>query len=223
MSWHLFAVFLVKIFLPVQVDSLLLLWGFKYYCSHYGSLSHLLLYYCVYAVECVAGSICGFALSLVRMRVCGCSIPLFCMFFGSQDEWKWQKKCCKKLIVDFNLCFFPILHYNLAFVFQGTVGRRNTKLRNESVSFVYMRFFLCLTASFVCMLNIGISFSFIKLRSPTSYLCSAFLSIINLINKIGNKNRIINTRFSWRTWQNNACQSLLFTHAFLFLYVPLSG
>lgn len=84
-------------------------------------------------------------------------------------------------------------------------------------------FFKSLTASFVCMLNIGISFSFIKLRSPTSNLCSAFLSIINLINKIANKNRIINTRFSRRTWQNNACQSLLFTHAFLFIYVPLSG
>lgn len=69
------------------------------------------------------------------------------------------------------------------------------------------------------MLNIGISFSFIKLRSPTSNFCSTFLSIINLINKIANKNRIINTRFSRRTWQNNACQSLLFTHAFLFLFV----
>lgn len=128
MSWHLFAVFLVKIFLPVQVDSLLLLWGFKYYCSHYGSLSHLLLH-CVYAVECVAGSICGFALSLVRMRVCGCSIPLFCMFFGSQDEWKWQKKCCKKLIVDFNLCFFSNSSLQFGFCVSGYCRQKKYEIK----------------------------------------------------------------------------------------------
>lgn len=36
------------------------------------------------------------------------------------------------------LCSIPILVYNLAFVFQGTVGRRNTKLRNESVICLYI-------------------------------------------------------------------------------------
>lgn len=163
MSCRLFAVFQWGFFfLSVQVDSLwLLLWGIKYYCSHYGSLSHLLLTLCLrgrvrsrfhYLRFCIV--------SFVRMRVW--LINSLILYVLRIPRWmKVTEKCCKKLIVDFRLCFFfalsnPILHYNLAFVFQGTVGRRNTKLRNESVSFVYLSFFLSLTASFVFMLNIGV-------------------------------------------------------------------
>lgn len=136
------------------------------------------------------------------------------MFFGCRDEWKWQKKCCKKLTVDFLRWFFfkPILRYNLAFVFQGTVGRRNTKLRNESVNSLYN----LVTELRDLLLSSGVLLSFyFKLRSLRSYICSAFLSITNLINKIANKNRIVNTKFSPRTWQNNACQLLLFTQCML--------
>lgn len=118
-----------------------------------------------------------------------------------------RKKCCKKLTVDVYLdvvsFFKPILRYNLAFVFQGTVGRRNTKLRNESVICLYIWAAELLSL----LLGPGVSLSFyFKLSSLKSYLCSAFLSITNLINKIANKNRIVNTKFSRRTWQNNACQ-----------------
>lgn len=106
----------------------------------------------------------------------------------------------------------PILRYNLAFVFQGTVGRRNTKLRNESVISLYI--WVAEPASLLPGPGVSLSFYF-KLRSLRSYLCSAFLSITNLINKIANKNRIINTKFSRRTWQNNACQLLLCTQYML--------
>lgn len=136
--------------------------AFKYYCSHYGSL--LTSFFIVWLY--VRGRMRSRFHCLVRIGicvcVCGCSIPLFCMFFGSQAGWKWQKKCCKKLTVVLNrFAFFrPIPHYNLAFVFQGTVGGRNTKLRNESVIFVY------LSVSFVRMLSIGVLLSMLKLRSP---------------------------------------------------------
>lgn len=96
----------------------------------------------VYAVECVAGSILRFALS--------CSYALinsFILYVLRIPRWmKVTEKCCKKCMVDLNRLFFfskPILHYNLAFVFQGTVGRRNTKLRNESVIFLYIWVFNC--------------------------------------------------------------------------------
>lgn len=166
----------------------------------------------MYAIECVAGSIVSS--SYYACFLGGCSIPSFCMFFGCQGEWKWQKKCCKKLTVDVIRCFFlkPILRYNLAFVFQGTVGRRNTKLRNESVISLYI--WVAEPASLLPGPGVSLSFYF-KLRSLRSYLCSAFLSITNLINKIANKNRIINTKFSRRTWQNNACQLLLCTQYML--------
>lgn len=108
--------------------------------------------------------------------------------------------------------FKPILRYNLAFVFQGTVGRRNTKLRNESVISLYI--WVAEPASLLPGPGVSLSF-YLKLRSLRSYLCSAFLSITNLINKIANKNRIINTKFSRRTWQNNACQLLLCTQYML--------
>lgn len=115
----------------------------------------------------------------------------------------------------FNLDVFflkPILRYNLAFVFQGTVGRRNTKLRNESVISLY----IWVAELRSLLLSPGVLLScYLKLRSLRSYLCSAFLSITNLINKIANKNRIINTKFSRRTWQNNACQLLLCTQYML--------
>lgn len=114
----------------------------------------------------------------------------------------------------YTMFFFlkPILRYNLAFVFQGTVGRRNTKLRNESVISLYI--WVAEPASLLPGPGVSLSFYF-KLRSLRSYLCSAFLSITNLINKIANKNRIINTKFSRRTWQNNACQLLLCTQYML--------
>lgn len=106
----------------------------------------------------------------------------------------------------------PILRYNLAFVFQGTVGRRNTKLRNESVISLYI--WVAELPSLLLSPGGLLSF-YLKLRSLRSYLCSALLSITNLINKIANKNRIINTKFSRRTWQNNACQLLLCTQYML--------
>lgn len=92
------------------------------------------------------------------------------------------------------------------------VGRRNTKLRNESVISLYI--WVAEPASLLPGPGVSLSFYF-KLRSLRSYLCSAFLSITNLINKIANKNRIINTKFSRRTWQNNACQLLLCTQYML--------
>lgn len=194
---------LVKIFLSLlKILQLAAIWACKYYCSHITVLTFFSVKF-VHAVECVAGSIVS---SSYYAFFYGCSIPLFCMFFGCQDEWKWQKKCCKKLTVDVNrdvyVFFKPILRYNLAFVFQGTVGRRNTKLRNESVISLY----ICV-AEPRSSAQPGVLLSFyFKLRSLKSYLCSAFLSITNLINKIANKNRIVNTKFSRRTWQNNACQ-----------------
>lgn len=97
-------------------------------------------------------------------------------------------------------------------MFQGTVGRRNTKLRNESVISLYI--WVAELPSLLLSPGGLLSFYF-KLRSLRSYLCSALLSITNLINKIANKNRIINTKFSRRTWQNNACQLLLCTQYML--------
>lgn len=97
-------------------------------------------------------------------------------------------------------------------MFQGTVGRRNTKLRNESVISLYI--WVAELPSLLLSPGGLLSF-YLKLRSLRSYLCSALLSITNLINKIANKNRIINTKFSRRTWQNNACQLLLCTQYML--------
>lgn len=72
---------------------------------------------------------------------------------------KVTEKMLQKLTVDVNrdVFFKPILRYNLAFVFQGTVGRRNTKLRNESVIFV------CISErlSFDRMLSLGFCSHFI--------------------------------------------------------------
>lgn len=199
------------------------IWACKYYCSHITVLTFFSIKF-VHAIECVAGSI---VYSSYYACVFLWLFDSFILYVLRMPRWmKVTEKCCKKLSVDvyrdvYVFFFKPILRYNLAFVFQGTVGRRNTKLRNESVISLY----ICV-AEPRSSAQPGVSLSFyFKLRSLKSYLCSAFLSITNLINKIANKNRIVNTKFSRRTWQNNACQLLLFTQFMLFstLSSGLSG
>lgn len=165
----------------------------------------------MYAVECVAGSIVSS--SYYACFYCGCSIPLFCMFFGCQDEWKWQKKFYKNWQLTLIAMFFQTnSSLQFGFCVSGYCRQKKYEIK-EWIGYFCLYIWVTELRSHA---QPGVSLSFyFKLRSLKSYLCSAFLSITNLINKIANKNRIINTKFSRRTWQNNACQLLLFTQYML--------
>lgn len=131
-------------------------WAFKYYCSHITVLTSFSCKF-VYAVECVAGSIVSssyYACFLLWL------FDSFILYVLRLPRWmKVTEKMLQKLTVDVNrdVFFKPILRYNLAFVFQGTVGRRNTKLRNESVIFVC----ISVRLSFDRILSLGFCSHFI--------------------------------------------------------------
>lgn len=149
------------------------------------------------------------------MRVCFWVVVRFLHFVCSSDA-KANESDRKNVAKNWQLTLYDVFFSNqfsvTIWLLCFRVGRRNTKLRNESVISLYI--WVAEPASLLPGPGVSLSFYF-KLRSLRSYLCSAFLSITNLINKIANKNRIINTKFSRRTWQNNACQLLLCTQYML--------